>query len=162
MSIATQVTELKDAIAAALPTLDKDSAIAAAAYAKALDFLVAPGGVVDLIAEADTQLARVTAEGDTQKTRVSSYLDEVYLTTNTTIPVDDRKTYVVDADITITIPDDRPSTWRVTFLTTSKGKATFAFGNNSLTDLPSGDTAILTARDAVTFRAVSANTFEAY
>jgi len=69
--LANQVEALKASIETALRTaLDKNEAIAAAAYAKALETLVKPDGVYTLIAEADTQIERLIAEADIQFARL--------------------------------------------------------------------------------------------
>ena len=157
--LANQVEALKASIETALQTaLDKNEAIAAAAYAKALETLVKPDGVYSQIAEADAQIARVTAVGDAQIAR----LDETIVTEDITASADANLVYLVVSDATITIPDDRPQGWRITFLTATGVTLTVNPGNNTITGLPGGDTPVLGERQNATLRAVSANTFEVY
>lgn len=161
--LANQVAALKTSIESALATaLDKNEAIAAAAYAKALETLVKPDGVVTLINEADTQIARVTTEGDTQFTRINGLLGENFIAVDTTVSDSSGETYVATADLVLTIPDDRPQGWRVTILTTEGANVTIAEGNNTITGLPGADTGVLGPRSLIQLRAVSANNLEVW
>jgi len=100
----TQLANQVDALKTALQTaLDKNEAIAAAAYAKALETLVKPDGVYTLIDEADTQIARVTAEADAQFARFGFTL----IDTSAAAPTESGG-YVLDVPEggqTITLPD---------------------------------------------------------
>lgn len=173
--LANQVAALKTSIETALATaLDKNEAIAAAAYAKALQTLVMPDGVVSLIDEADTQIARVTAEGDTQDAlivtagdnelaRIAATKQDNIITGDTTIPADSGETYFVTADAIITIPDDRPAGWRVLIVAAAGVTATLNLGNNTLPAMENpGDTPTVSDRDSVLLRTSAANTFEVY